>query len=145
LNARYAIIGRQGFSGWLRQRNRSVNRRYWKLSGILLISPLGLAPQAGHAASYAPLDCSKASTPAETTICRSYSLGQDEARMATLFGVLTSLLAMGQRGDIVDGQRRWLTTRETCGDNAECLSRAYQARINELSGALDSLAKRGPF
>jgi uncharacterized protein len=113
--------------------------------GILLLSALSLAPDNVHAAPYAPLDCAKASTAAETAICKNYALGQDEARLATLFGVLTSLVAMGQRSDLVDTQRRWISVREACGGNAECLFRTYQTRINELSQALDALAKRGPF
>jgi uncharacterized protein len=113
--------------------------------GILLLSALSLAPDNVHAAPYAPLDCAKASTAAETAICKTYALGQDEARLATLFGVLTSLVAMGQRSDLVDTQRRWISVREACGSNAQCLSRTYATRINELSQALDALAKRGPF
>jgi uncharacterized protein len=119
--------------------------RHCKRLGLLLGLVLTLVPRSGHAASYAPLDCAKASTAAETTVCKAYALGQDEARLATLFGVLTSLVAMGQRADLVDTQRRWISVREACGSNAECLSGAYQARINELSQALDALAKRGPF
>jgi uncharacterized protein len=113
--------------------------------GILLVSIVSLAPLPAHAASYAPLDCAKVSTAAETTVCKTYALGQDEARLATLFGVLTSLVAMGHRADLVDVQRRWISVREACGSNTECLSRAYQTRINELSQALDAMAKRGPF
>ena len=82
---------------------------------------------------------------AEIAICNSYALGQNEARIATLFGVLTSLVAMGQRSDLIDTQRRWISVREACGGNVECLSRAYKTRIDELSQALDALAKRGPF
>jgi uncharacterized protein len=119
--------------------------RHCKRLGFLLGLVLTLAPRPGHAASYAPLDCAKASTAAETTVCKAYALGQDEARLATLFGVLTSLVAMGQRADLVDTQRRWISVREACGSSAECLSGAYQTRINELSQALDALAKRGPF
>jgi uncharacterized protein len=122
-----------------------MNFHYGKTPGILLVSVLCLAPRLGHAASYAPLDCAKASTSAETAVCKTYALGQDEARLATLFEVLTSFVAMGRRADIVDAQRRWISVREACGNNADCLSRAYQARINELSQALDDLAKRGPF
>jgi|HubBroStandDraft_2_1064218.scaffolds.fasta_scaffold286125_1 uncharacterized protein len=122
-----------------------MNFRHCKTSGILLASVLCLAPRPGHTASYAPLDCAKASTAAETTVCETYALGRDEARLATLFGVLTSLVAMGQRADIVDAQRRWISLREACGDSVDCLSLAYQTRINELSQALDGLAKRGPF
>lgn len=97
------------------------------------------------AADYSPLDCSKASTPADRTICRNYALGQQEARMATLFAVTTSLVAMGQRGDIQDAQRAWLDKREACGDNVACLTKAYDARIDELNGVLKAIASRGPF
>jgi len=100
----------------------------------------------GLAASYAPLDCAKASTTvADTTNCKTYSLGQDEARLATLFEVMTSLVAMGQRGDIIDRQQQWLAAREACRGNVTCVAQAYQSRIAELSQALDALVKRGPF
>jgi uncharacterized protein len=122
-----------------------MNFHLCKTTGILLASALCLAPRPGHAASYAPLDCAKASTATETTVCKTYALGQDEAHLATLFGVLTSLVAMGQRSDLIDAQRRWISVREACGSSVGCLSRAYETRINELSQVLDGLAKRGPF
>ncbi len=122
-----------------------MNHRVCKLLGILLASAISLAPHASCAASYAPLDCKKAATPAEKTVCKSYGLGQDEARLATLFSVLTSLVGMGQRADLTDAQNKWISVRNACGGDASCLTRAYQARINELSQALDALAKRGPF
>ena len=97
------------------------------------------------AADYAPIDCGKASSSTERTICGSYSLGQAEARMATLFGVVTSLVAMGQRGDIGDEQRKWLKERNACGNDTACIARAYQSRITALSAVLDAIASRGPF
>ena len=75
-----------------------------------------LAPGLARAGDYAPLDCGKAKSPAEKAICGSYALGQDEARMATLYAIATSLVAMGQRGDMQGAQRDWLQTRENCGD-----------------------------
>jgi uncharacterized protein len=111
----------------------------------ILLAFFTFAPSVGWAASYAPLDCTKTSTAGESVICKSYALGQDEARMATLFGVLTSLVAMGQRSDLIDTQRRWISVREACGSKMDCLSQAYKTRIDELSQALDTLAKRGPF
>ena len=111
----------------------------------ILLSVFSCAPNVGQAASYAPLDCAKTSTAAEMAICKSYALGQDEAHLATLFGILTSLVAMGQRSDLVDTQRRWISVREACGSKVDCLSQAYKTRIDELSQALDTLAKRGPF
>jgi uncharacterized protein len=49
------------------------------LIAILLASVISSAPRLGHAASYAPIDCAKISTAAEATVCKSYTLGQDEA------------------------------------------------------------------
>jgi uncharacterized protein len=113
-------------------------------AGAVALSLLAASVPA-RAADYAPVDCSKASLPAERAICRSYPLGQAEARMATLFGVVTSLVAMGQRGDIGDAQRKWLKERNACGDDNACIARAYQSRITALSAALDAIASRGPF
>jgi uncharacterized protein len=116
-----------------------------KLMGGLVALSLLVASVPARAAGYAPIDCSKASSPAERAICRSYPLGQAEARMATMFGIVTSLVAMGQRGDIGDAQRKWLKQRDACGDDSACLARAYQSRITALSSALDAIASRGPF
>jgi uncharacterized protein len=116
-----------------------------KLAGGLVALSLFAASVPARAADYAPIDCSKASSPAERTICRSYLLGQAEARMATLFGVVTSLVAMGQRGDVGDAQRKWLKERNACGADSACIARAYQSRIAALSAALDAIASRGPF
>jgi uncharacterized protein len=116
-----------------------------KLTTSAVVLSLLAASLPARAADYAPVDCSKASSPAERTICQSYPLGQAEARMATLFGVVTSLVAMGQRGDIGDAQRKWLKERNTCGDDSACIARAYQSRIAVLSSALDAIASRGPF
>jgi uncharacterized protein len=117
--------------------------RAWLTAAIL--SGALCAPGLALGANYTPLACSKARSPAELTICRTYSLGQDEARMATLFGIATSLVAMGQRGDIRDRQSEWLKTRESCGNDVACLSAAYDARIAELSKVIDDIASRGPY
>ena len=97
------------------------------------------------AADYAPLDCAQAKTAAEKTICRSYALGQAEARMATLYSIATSLVAMGQRGDLGDTQRQWLKRREACGRDVACLTRAYGDRIGQLNAVMSAIASRGPY
>jgi uncharacterized protein len=112
--------------------------------GVVFFGFLAVSAPA-HAADYAPLDCGRASAPAERAICRSYPLGQAEARMATLFGVVTSLVAMGQRGDIGDAQRQWLKQRDACGGDTACLARAYRSRIDALSATFDAIASHGPF
>ncbi len=80
------------------------------------IAALTIAPGSAQAGDYAPLNCAKAKSAAEKTVCGNYALGQLEARMATLYAVATSLVAMGQRGDMQGAQRDWLQERENCGD-----------------------------
>jgi len=104
-----------------------------------------LIPVAARAGDYAPLECSKAHGPAEKAICSSYALGQAEARVATLFGIATSLVAMGRRGDIKDAQRKWIETRDACAANDACLAAAYDERIRALDGIINAIASRGPF
>ena len=110
-----------------------------------LAASLGLAGPAAAAVTYDPIDCAKASTPADRTICGNYALGQDEARMAAIYGVATALVAMGQRGDIQDAQRAFIKTREACGTDTACLSRVYADRIRQLDAVLDRIAAGGPY
>jgi uncharacterized protein len=97
------------------------------------------------AAVYAPLDCAKAATAAEKAICSSYSLGQAEARMATLYQWATSFVAMGQRGIIQDQQAAFIKKREGCRADAKCIWSAYSIRIEQLEAVLDNVKQHGPF
>jgi uncharacterized protein len=102
-------------------------------------------PSLAFGAEYAPINCAKANTAADVRICKTYSLGQAEARMATLYGIATGLVAMGQRGDIGDAQIQWLKTRESCGADVACLTKAYNSRIPQLSAVIDNIASHGPY
>lgn len=104
-----------------------------------------LAAWPAQAADYAPLDCARASNATEKTICGNYGLGQQEARMATLYQWATSFVPMGQRGDIQDAQRAFLNERNACGTNVACLRRAYDGRINQLQAVMTRVMEKGPF
>jgi uncharacterized protein len=114
-------------------------------SGAALAIALACNAPLAHAADYAPLDCTHTKTAAEKTVCGSYALGQAEARMATLYSVAASLVAMGQRGDIGDAQRQWLQRRDACGRDIACLTRAYSDRIGQLNKVIAAIASRGPY
>ena len=114
------------------------------LAAFLIASVFGVALPAS-AADYAPLDCSRARLPSERAICSNYGLGQREARMATLYDWTTSLVAMGQRGDMQGAQRDWLQERENCGDRVGCLTERYDARIRDLNSTIEGIASRGPY
>ena len=112
--------------------------------GLVAVAVLGTATEASSA-DYAPVDCGEANAPTLFAICKSYSLGQAEARMATLFGIATSLVAMGQQGDLIDTQRQWLKTRDACGDDTACLTNAYTLRNKQLNAIIADIASRGPY
>lgn len=114
------------------------------LSVALLVLSAALINPAS-AADYAPLDCKAAGLPTERTICSDYGLGQNEARVATLYQVTTSLVAMGQRGSIQDDQRAFLQKRDACGSNAACIRSTYTARDKQLEAVMRSIQQRGPF
>ena len=115
----------------------------------LPVAAIGLAlvgnPCRAVAADYAPLDCAKAKSAAEITICKTYSLGQAEARMATLYAVATSLVMMGRRGDIRDAQAEFLKAREACGRHVACLTGLYSSHIAQLNSVIAEIASRGPY
>lgn len=119
-----------------------------KIAGWFVMSAFVLTlslMSSAEAADYAPLDCAKASSSAERAICSDYGLGQEEARVATLFAVTTSLVAMGQRGDIQDQQRVFLKERDACKASIPCLRQAYEARDKQLEAVLAQIKQRGPF
>lgn len=115
----------------------------WLLAASF-ISGLAVMPTA-RAADYAPLDCRKAGSATERTICSDYGLGQSEARLATLYQITTSLVAMGQRGQIQDDQRAFLKQRDACGANIGCIRGAYADRVAQLEAVMARIQQRGPF
>lgn len=112
---------------------------------VVVLGAMLLGASAATAADYAPLDCAKARSPVEKTICGNYALGQAEARMATLYEWTTQLVAMGQRGAIQDGQRAFVRNREGCGPDLACLLGNYDRRIDQLQMVMASIKSKGPF
>lgn len=96
-------------------------------------------------ASAASFSCNGVTAPDEVAICKSCDLAQLDVKMATLYGVITKMVGMGQRGMIQDDQRAWLVQRASCKGDAACISAAYQARISEIEGMLSDIYSRGPF
>ena len=107
---------------------------------VLCISLLALAP-----AGAASFDCATARAPDETAICGNCELAQLDVKMATLYDVLTRLVAMGTRGALRDAQSDWLRHRASCGADTTCLVQAYRTRIGLLEKEFEAIYSRGPF
>jgi uncharacterized protein len=117
--------------------------RMLRVVTLLAISMLGTSP--ATAADYAPLDCTKARSVTEKTICGNYALGQAEARMATLYEWTTQLVAMGSRGAIQDDQRAFIKEREQCKAQMACILGLYDRRIDQLTLVMNAVKAKGPF
>jgi uncharacterized protein YecT (DUF1311 family) len=77
-------------------------------------------------------DCTKARSAAERAICDVPNLQWTDRQMVRLYK-----LALNQnvktRGAIVSGQRSFLSRRDACRDDADCIERAYKTRLAELA------------
>lgn len=114
-------------------------------AGVAVLAAWSVGAGAAFAADYAPLDCTKARSPVERTICGNYALGQAEARMSTLYEWTTQFVAMGQRGNIQDDQRAFIRARESCGPDLACLLGTYDRRIDQLQMVMGRIKSNGPF
>lgn len=92
-----------------------------------------------------PIDCTKAKTPNEKTICSDPALIQADARMDTLYNVSLHFVAMGTRGDLQDQQPVWIRQREACGTNKTCIRAAYKKRTAVFEAIIKRVATFGPF
>ncbi len=126
-----------------------VNRR--RLRGLLPVLGLGLALAGGLSlaaptpAAAASFDCTAAKSRDEKAVCVNRELSDLDVKMATLYDVLTHLVAMGQRGDLQEGQKAFLAFRGTCGGRVACIRVAYQNRIAQLETGLQAIYARGPY
>jgi len=103
---------------------------------------LGVLATTGPTSAF---DCRKATQTDEFAICQNCDLRVLDEKMATLYGVLTQLVGMGQRGQIRDDQKAWLQRRQRCGEDVDCLFDAYEIRIAELEGGLKRIYQGGPY
>jgi uncharacterized protein len=93
------------------------------------------AASAGHAASF---DCSKAATPTEHAICDNPQLSQLDDQTAGLYYTLVSggaPQATASVDAVKKEQASFLTKRDQCGANYNCLIDAYTAQIMYLKAA----------
>ena len=110
------------------------------LSLVLVASSLSLN---AHAAS--PIDCAKASNPAEKTVCSTPSLLQADARMTTYFEIATQFVGMGVRGDLYDSQQAFPSVRNKCGTDKACILAAYKKQTAPLEAVIANVKTHGPF
>jgi uncharacterized protein len=96
-----------------------------------------------HAAS--PIDCAKAQSPTERTICSTPWLLQTDARMTAYFEIATQFVGMGVRGDLQDSQQAFPAVRNKCGTDRACILAAYKKQTAPLEAVIANVKTHGPF
>lgn len=94
-----------------------------------------LLPTAVQAASF---DCTKAATPTEHAICDNPQLSSLDEQTAGLYYTLISGGAPSAQQSVADvkkAQASFLTKRNACGANYNCLIDAYTSQIMYLNAA----------
>jgi len=117
-------------------RRMSMPRRPGAPAAAAALSLL-LATLSSHAA---PLDCAKAGSAVEKTICAGPRLSRLDAELAKSYD-RASAMTVDPKG-LLATQREWLRgTRNDCGDDTECLEHAMLVRIEQLHWAPESGVK----
>lgn len=107
----------------------------------LLGSPVGAALCMGAAlfisapatAQQPSFDCGKASTAVERAICASTTLSTLDRDLATAYSDRRNALSKSGRDQLLSEQRNWISIRDRCGADVNCLASAMTSRISALS------------
>ncbi|WP_435954165.1 lysozyme inhibitor LprI family protein [Dryocola sp. BD626] len=105
------------------------------LLSVLLLTGVSLQ------ATAASFDCNKAKAADEKTICANRDLNDKDVQLATKYTFLKGLFAMGARGEMQDGQRAWLKSRQQCGKDKACLTKRYDERLQQLDDIYSRINK----
>jgi uncharacterized protein len=98
---------------------------------------------AAHAA--APLNCARAYTPTERTVCHTSTLLQADSRMTTYFEIATQFVGMGARGSLYDQQQAFPALRDQCATDKACILAAYGKQTAPLEAIIANVKSHGPF
>ena len=109
---------------------------------ICLALPLYLTVPCSEAASF---NCARAATKAEHQICNTLSLNDADVKMATTYNIVRRLVPMGTRSVIQTEQTKWLSLRDQCQDNIQCLKQTYDMRQQKLEQYMERVYRQGPF
>lgn len=101
--------------------------------GLVALAGLALVPATGKAQSFA---CERASGCTEQVICATPQLGALDSEMASLYYTLQANATRRGASVLLQSQRQWLASRDSCGCNANCLVGHYNQRIQLFRSVL---------
>lgn len=78
-------------------------------------------------------DCTKATTSTELAVCESFDLWLEDRALSSIYSVLRNLSSAAERIDLVQAQRHWISQRDRCGSDTDCILDRYRAWFLDLS------------
>jgi len=91
----------------------------------------------------AGMDCTKAASAVEKTICTNTGLYELDAQMGSAYRGLIDA-APQAKSELKTAQRAWLKTRDQCAENVDCLDRSYRERLLSLQQQKNEPAAHQP-
>ena len=86
----------------------------------------------------ASFDCTKAKTKTEVSICSDPTLSELDRKMFQQYSLAKVYLTGKDRENLSKSQTKFLTQRDRCGSNKDCIAEKVQARIKELSELIEN-------
>jgi uncharacterized protein YecT (DUF1311 family) len=78
-------------------------------------------------------DCAKAATSTEHAICGSFELWLEDRALGYIYSVLRNVSSGEKRILLVEKQRSWISQRDLCGNDVDCILDRYRAWFLDLS------------
>lgn len=78
-------------------------------------------------------DCAKAVTSTERAICGSFELWLEDRALGSIYSVLRNVSGGDERTALAQKQRSWISQRDRCGSDADCILDRYRAWFLDLS------------
>ncbi len=110
-----------------------------RLFGVCFIIAVWTVP-----VSAASFNCDFAKLPSELAICRDASLGALDEQMADNFYKIRQQLPADGLKRLKDGQKDFMTRRDFCGTDGDCIAGMYAERIETLCALATDYAVECP-
>jgi len=91
-------------------------------------------------------DCRKAASATEKTVCTDSNLARLDRQLGTLWrSMIRAYFDEQQIAQMKLDQTHWMTVRNACAADVECIGQAYRDRLNRLAGADHEYPAAGVF
>ena len=78
-------------------------------------------------------DCTNAATITERAICGSFELWLEDRALGSIYSILRNVSSGEERSALAQKQHSWISQRDRCGSDVDCILDRYRAWFLDLS------------